>query len=202
MPAEKYPGDQYIKDMISDQGYFKKDANGNTLIGKDIQIDGESVGNFVVADNAIITDSHNNILNAKNVIIDKASGCTANGADHTIKGNGTSANYCCVEGDAHWSEGYTAHTSGYGNVNCGNYGKISGNNNRIGIKGQPNKLEACSIDGNNCEIDGVEANGGRGKNNHAIGSFIRIKGTNITVIGDNSDGRVFTIPGVYILNQQ
>lgn len=188
-----YPGDQYVKDMISKEGYFKKDANGNTLIGQGITIDTLSVGNFITADNVRVTKSHNNTLNAKNAVIEFASGCTSNGADHTIKGNGTSANYCSQNGDANWSEGYSSQTNGFGNINCGEYGTINGNNNRIGTKGDPNKCKECSITGNNCEIDG-------GSNNHAIGSFIKIIGSGITVIGNATGKPPFTTPGVHIIN--
>lgn len=191
---QDYPGDQYIKDLIATQGYLKKDVNGNTIIGTNVQIDTLSVGNFVTADNAVITKSHNNILNAKNIQISFASGCRADGADHTIKGNGTSANYSCTDGDANWIEGYGSRTSGFGNINCGEYGSIDGNNNRIGIKGKPNLCRACSISGNNNEIDG-------GSFNHAIGSNIKINGSGITVIGDNTEGITFLTPGVHILNQ-
>lgn len=191
MPPVKlpYPGDQYIKDMIAKEGYFKKDANGNTIIANGVTIV-DSVGNFITADNAVVTKSHNNILNAKNVIIENASGCRADGADHTIK---FGANYCSVDGDANWIEGYGSRTSGFGNINCGEHSSIDGNTNRIGLKGQPNKCRDCSIRGNNCEIDG-------GSNNHAIGSFIRINGSGITVIGNNIAGIIFTTPGVHIIN--
>lgn len=192
---EQYPGDQYIKDMIAQQGYYKKDANKNTIIGENVVIDNLSVGNFIVADNARVTKSHNNVLNAKNVVIENAHGCRADGADHTIRGNGTSANYSCTDGDANWIEGYASRTSGFGNVNCGEYGAIDGNNNRLGVKGQPNKCIACSIKGNNNVIES-------GSFNNAIGSFIKINGSNITVIGNNTEGITFTVPGVYILNQQ
>ena len=192
---QDYPGDQYIKDLIAQEGYFKKDINSNTIIGANVTIDTLSVGNFITADNAVVTKSHNNILNAKNVQISFASGCTANGADHTIKGNGTSANYSTVDGDANWVEGYSSRTSGFGNVNCGEYGIVDGLNNKLGVKGQPNKCSSCSIHGNNNEVDG-------GDRNHAIGSYIKINGSDITVIGDNSMGTMFTIPGVYILNQK
>lgn len=200
-PPEKYPGDQYIKDMVNEMGFIKPDVNGNyVLYPEDVALDTKSVGNVILAHGARVVNSHNNILNAAHIVIENASGCRADGADHTIKGNGTSGNYACIDGDANWSEGYCAKTSGYGNINCGEYGAINGNNNRIGLKGQPNKCSACSIQGNNNEID-------TGDNSHAIGKFIKINGSNITVIGDNTPApgeqpRVFTEPGVYILNQK
>jgi hypothetical protein len=175
--------------MISSEGYIKPDVNRNTIIGINVTIDTKSVGNFIVAENAIVTNSHNNILNAKNVQIENASGCRADGADHTIK---FGANYSSVDGDANWVEGYSSHTTGFGNVNCGEYGSIDGNNNRIGIKGQSNKFTGSSIKGSNCQIDG--------SNSHAIGSFIRIIGNNITVIGNPKTSDPFTVPGVYIIN--
>lgn len=200
MPPAKpvpYPGDQYINDYITKMGFIKKDANGNTIIGKDVTIT-DSVGNFITADNARVTKSHNNILNAKNVVIINASGCRVDGADHTNNFppntiNGTSANYSCIDGDANWVEGYASKTTGFGNVNCGENGIIDGNTNRIGIKGQPNKCRNCSIRGNNCEIDG-------GSENHAIGSFIKINGSGITVIGNAIGKPAFTTPGVHIIN--
>lgn len=192
MPPDKYPGDQYIKDMIIQMGFIKPDANNNIIIPNDVNIDTFSVGNFVSAPGAIIKKSHNNILNAAHVNIENANGCRADGADHTIK---FGANYCAIDGDAHWVEGYASRTSGFGNVNCGEHSVIDGNTNRIGIKGQPNKCKDCSIKGNNNQID-------EGSYSHAIGSYINIKGSNITVIGVSSPDVIFTVPGVYILNQQ
>jgi len=186
-----YPGDDYIKSMIASQGYIKPDANRNIITGVDVIIDSKSVHNIITADGARVTNSHNNILNAAHVVIENASGCRADGADHTIK---YGANYCSVDGDANWVEGYASNTTGFGNTNCCEYGRIDGNNNRIGVKAQSNKFTNSSINGSGCEIDG--------SNSHAIGNFIKIVGDNITVIGDPVGDVVFTIPGVYIINQK
>ena len=192
MPPAKplpYPGDQYILDLIAQQGYIKPDANRNIITGQDVVIDTRSINNFITAGGAKVTSSHNNILNAAHVIIENASGCRADGADHTIK---QGANYCSVDGDANWVEGYASHTTGFGNINCCEYGIVNGNTNRIGLKGQPNNFTGSSINGTRCEIDG--------SNSHAIGNFIKIIGNNITVIGNPPAGQIFSTPGVYIIN--
>lgn len=192
MAAPKsYPGDEYIKSLIAAQGYIKPDINRNTIIGINVTIDGKSVGNYIVAENARVTNSHNNILNAKNVVIENASGCRADGADHTIKWG---ANYSSVDGDANWIEGYASRTSGFGNTNCCEYGMIDGQNNRIGIRGQANKYNNSSIRGNKNEIDG--------NNCHIIGNFIRVMGNDIIAFGNGDGVSIITEPGVYRVNNE
>jgi len=203
MPPPKplpYPGDQYIVDLIAKEGYIKKDANGNVIIGNNVTIDTRSMENFITADNANVENSHNNTLLAKNIIIKNASGCTATGADHNIVGDttGESASYCDIGGDANWSEGYAAFTRGEGNTNCCENGDITGTNNRIGIKmqdgGTPNHFSNSSIRGNNNVIEGSHS--------HITGDWIIIKGDNITVNGSGLPGQpqTFTIAGTYNLN--
>lgn len=203
MAAPKsYPGDSYIKTLFSAIFPIKynsstgvtslKDANNNLVTGNDVIIT-NGVGNFVTADNVQLTNSHNNTVNAKNAIISDSNGSRINGADHTVK---RGSNYCSVDGDANWVEGYASYTNGFGNVNCGEYGVVEGNTNQLGVKGRPNVYTSSSIKGNNNIVEGSRS--------HAIGSNIIIRGNDIVVIGTGSTSNpvTFSVPGVYILNQQ
>tara|TARA_R110000868_G_scaffold177772_2_gene416812 strand:+ start:3345 stop:4100 length:756 start_codon:yes stop_codon:yes gene_type:complete len=166
------------------------DVNRNIITGLEVVIDSRSTNNFITADNARITNSHNNILNAKNVIIENSSGCRIDGADHTIK----NSPYCSVDNDANWVENAeSSSTSGTGNKNYCSGGSIRGNNNRLGT----------ALGGfYNSTITG-DVNIIEGSNSHITGSFIKIIGNNVIVIGSGTPGNIllFTTPGVHIVNQ-
>jgi len=177
------------------------DANRNWILGLNDSISGNSVGNFITANDAIIVNSSNNILHAENVIIRNSSGVTATGADHIIGDTsqnppGDGANYSSVEGDANKDCGYGSKTSGVGNKNFVTYGVCDGANNTLGREGYCNLFRNSSISGHHNTLEGNDS--------HIYGSWIRVFGNNITVIGDAVPGvpQTFTISGVYIINQQ
>lgn len=196
-----YPGDDYIKQLIAaaTAGILKPDANGNFLLGRNPTIDSKSTDNFVTAVNAQITNSHENKLFARNVIIKNTSGATINGADHIIgrlqDASGLEkrdeSNYCNVEGDAHTVIAYGSTTKGVGNKNYCYAGVVEGMNCVLGDPNFPNKYSRSSARGQNLEVVGNDS--------HGTGANFKIKGDNITVIGIGI-GQTFTEPGVYILN--
>lgn len=203
-----YPGDEYIRTLISPKFplvYFPvsgelyiRDNNKNVILADGVSIDTRSTGNFITAENAVIVNSHNNAVFAKNAIITNTSGCKTSGADHVIGGTpntGDGANYCSVDGDAHVVWGYSSTTTGFGNINMGEHGVVEGNNNRLGRVGFPNEFTDSTIRGTGNVVEG--------SNSHAIGSYIKIVGDNITVIGtgDPNNIQTFTIPGTHIINQ-
>lgn len=192
MPPPKtvsYPGDEYIKSLIASQGYFKKDINNNVVIGDNVTLDELSVGNYIVAENAQVIKSHNNILNAKNVIIQNSNGCRIDGADHTVKG----ANYASCDGDAHTIEGYGSSTKGTFNKNSVENGIAEGANLILGRPGFPNQFSNSSLRGQNCILEG--------SNSHGIGSFLKIMGNNIIAVGSGSvpGYTLITEPGFHVI---
>lgn len=189
MALTKYPGDDYIKQLISAAlvGTIKADANSNYLLGQNITIDERSVGNFVTADNAKIIQAHNNFLHAKNVEISFASGVAATGADHIIlKG----ADYANVFGDAHRVTGYASTTNGFGCKNHVSYGVCEGNTCRLGVEERPNQFYGSSARGQNIVVEGT--------NSHGTGANFTIIGDNIIVNGIGT-GQTITAPGVHNL---
>jgi len=184
-----YPGDEYIKQLCLSLIPIKRDINNNVIIGSGVSIDGVSVGNYVVADNAQIIKSHNNILNAKNVVIQNSSGCRIDGADHTVIG----ANYASCDGDAHTIEGYGSSTTGSFNKNSVENGIAEGANLVLGKTGFPNQFSNSSLRGQNCILEG--------SNSHGVGSFLKIMGNNIIAVGNGSvpGYTLITEPGFHVI---
>lgn|SRR5262252_831198 len=176
------------------------DSNRNLITGQNVRIDNRSMNNQIFADNAILVNSHNNLVHAKNVEIRNSSGLITTGADHLI---GTpdednpppaadEANYSVVEGDAHVVRAYASVTKGFGNKNFCSYGVCEGNTCTLGDPARPNFFRSSSARGERVTVVG--------NNSHGIGSNFSIEGDDIIVIG-KGNGEIFSSPGVFLLNQ-
>lgn len=142
-------------------GGITLDSNRNLITGLNPSIV-SSVGNTVLVDNVYLTNSHNNLVAAKNLVINGASGTISSGADHTIY---TGAHYSAAFNDANQVGGESSLTGGFGNYNFNSNSFVFGNNNVAG----------------NLSKSLVQANlytGGA-----LIGTNLRSQGTNITMIG-------------------
>jgi hypothetical protein len=188
---------------INGQQPIVADADRNYRLGQNISITGNSVGNFVTANDVIIDNGSNNSIHAENCLLRNTSGVTATGADHVIGDTsstghltGGGADYSSVEGDANTDCGYGSKTSGVGNKNFVANGVCEGTNNLLGREHKCNLFHDSQIRGSNNILEG---------NNSSIdGDWIRVYGDNIKVIGSGtpSQPRTFTQAGVYIINQQ
>lgn len=190
---------QDVIDIVAKLGYVKSDADRNTILAQGVTITG-SIHNLITADNAILENSHDCVVTAKNVEIRNCVEVFAAGADHLIgtpKGEtkiGSEADYATVTGDAHVVRAYASFTSGVSNKNFIYAGVAEGNNITLGDIAKPNNFQYSTAKGSFIEIQGNHC--------HVEGSWIKVVGDNITVRGNGVPGtfRLFTIPGDYNLN--
>jgi hypothetical protein len=202
-----YPGDEYIKQLVAQMGFFKLDENRNLVIGLNLNTDGRSVSNIILKDNITLHRSHDNLVNAKNAVLYHTNAATINGADHTIgwrdlndpdkRPNGNGADHCTVSGDACVVAGYSSITMGYGLKNAIAYGVCIGKDLILGRMDSariliPNEFQNSSAIGTKITVIG--------NNSHGKGSNFTILGDNVIVIGTGI-GQIITEPGVHILNQ-
>jgi hypothetical protein len=190
---------QDVIDIIAKQGYIKPDANRNVVLAQNPTLV-SSTHNFITADNAILENSHDCDVSAKNVEIRNCVEVNAQGADHLIgtpKGQtkiGEEANYATVTGDAHVVRGYGSFTSGVSNKNFIYAGVAEGNNITLGDIDKPNNFQYSTAKGSFIDIQGNHC--------HVEGSWIKVVGDNITVRGSGIPGtfRLFTTPGDYVID--
>jgi len=201
MPPPKQLTEQDVINIIAKQGYIKPDADRNTILANGVTVTA-STHNFITADNAVLENSHDCNVAAKNVEIRNCVEVNAQGADHLIgtpKGEtkkGSESDYATVIGDAHVVRAYGSFTSGVSNSNFIYAGVAEGNNITLGNIDNPNQFQYSSGKGSFIEI--------QGSHSHVIGSWIKVVGDGITVIGNGVPGTFteITTPGVHILNPQ
>jgi len=146
------------------------DSNRNLLIGLNPHLFGNTVNNFVQADNVFINNGSNNSLFGKNVVIDTSDNVFAQVTDgHFYRGSHYSSGF----GDGLGIGSYASITAGFGDWNFVTYGAVFGNNNVAGSLTKPQSNEEAQLLAN-------KYSGGL-----IVGQGIRTQGNGIYTIGEN-----------------
>jgi hypothetical protein len=146
------------------------DSNRNVIIGTPSSITGNSVNNFVQADNVTINNGSNNSVFGKNLKIDNANNVFAQVTDgHFYPG----AHYSGAVGDALGIGAYGSFTIGFGDWNFIQYSLVAGNNNVAGSLLKP-QSDSEATSWSNRYFGGA-----------IIGQNIRTQGNDIYAIGNH-----------------